>query len=628
MKQLKRPVLVLVVLLCLSAVMHPAVAQAAPAPKSEILVNGTPLDQATPQGVSYNEGTGTLTLNNFKGQSIVVGASLMSPFDLVIDLKGRNPLSTTGCLANTVNTDVALAGFYSGADGGTSITITSASQGSLTINRTYADNDSVGNRLLVGVWAGGDINLQGSAQLTVNLWNHLYQPAKMECIRSTSGSLTVGDRAQLRTFASAPTATRARGICLGAGEQLVMASMKPQVIDLSGVICSDTAGLEIQNTPESDAIHLNVMPELTIRAAGVLSRGSGTPKTPSVSGYAMAAWTGETHYINNTRGYGGGAWTRLWGNNALDTMAKIVGSGDGNTYGDAFDQVGGTVVIATDGGYKDALAATALAGIDGGPVLLTNKTKLSDQTKKELKRLRPARIYIAGGTSVVSTAVENEIKSVTGVIPVRAAGQNAVLTAVDIYDKAKGRWGRDCIVATTASYKDALSIAPYAYAKHAPIFLTNPKSIDQKVVDRIASGGFSRVIIVGGPNAVSGGIQTKLAAKALTVRYGGANALDTSGIIACMCLEEGMGIEYLGIATAGGFKDALTGAALCGRNNAPITLVGTGTKNLAQQCTAIDQVVSASDKTWIDHAYVFGGPAAVSAQTFSYILGAYSMGVG
>ena len=89
-----------------------------------------------------------------------------------------------------------------------------------------------------------------------------------------------------------------------------------------------------------------------------------------------------------------------------------------------------------------------------------------------------------------------------------------------------------------------------------------------------------------------------------------------------------MGIEYLGIATAGGFKDALTGAALCGRNNAPITLVGTGTKNLAQQCTAIDQVVSASDKTWIDHAYVFGGPAAVSAQTFSYILGAYSMGVG
>ena len=57
--------------------------------------------------------------------------------------------------------------------------------------------------------------------------------------------------------------------------------------------------------------------------------------------------------------------------------------------------------------FPDALAGAAAAGFRGGPVLLTPTATLNPKTAAELVRLKPKRIVVLGGTSVVSAAVFN-----------------------------------------------------------------------------------------------------------------------------------------------------------------------------------------------------------------------------
>ncbi len=44
------------------------------------------------------------------------------------------------------------------------------------------------------------------------------------------------------------------------------------------------------------------------------------------------------------------------------------------------------------------------------PILLTSKDKLNDKTKAEIQRLKAKKVYLIGGTSVLSTNIEKEIK--------------------------------------------------------------------------------------------------------------------------------------------------------------------------------------------------------------------------
>lgn len=62
----------------------------------------------------------------------------------------------------------------------------------------------------------------------------------------------------------------------------------------------------------------------------------------------------------------------------------------------------------------------------------------------------------------------------------------------------------------------------------------------------------------------------------------------------------------IGIATSESYYDALSGVTLCGRNKTPMLLVSDG---------GIDTVCDfvSSRKSAIDHGYIFGGAAVVSA---------------
>jgi len=88
------------------------------------------------------------------------------------------------------------------------------------------------------------------------------------------------------------------------------------------------------------------------------------------------------------------------------------------------------VFIATGDNFPDGLVAGAAAGVNSGPVLLTRKDSLPAVTIAELQRLHPDRIYIAGGTGVISAAVETQLAAYGPVT--RLAGSDRYATAAAI----------------------------------------------------------------------------------------------------------------------------------------------------------------------------------------------------
>ena len=298
------------------------------------------------------------------------------------------------------------------------------------------------------------------------------------------------------------------------------------------------------------------------------------------------------------------SWTRLAGMDALGTMQAVVAEGWRSS---------NSVVLATSNGYWDALSAASLAGKLKCPVLLTRKSGLSPYTARTIKDLNARTVYIVGGTAAVSKQVERDLKNIYCVRSVkRLAGANAQGTANAIskeLGKSATGWG---VVATSNGYWDALAASPYAYAKKAPVFLTNGRGvITDATVKAMRNAGVTRAVIAGGERAVSPRTVTKLQQAGIkVVRKWGATAVGTSSSFALWALGQGMTANKMGVATVNGYWDALTGAALCGRNNAVLVLASN------RDASAITQVARAN-RSQITKAYVFGGTAAVSQDTYN-----------
>ena len=130
----------------------------------------------------------------------------------------------------------------------------------------------------------------------------------------------------------------------------------------------------------------------------------------------------------------------------------------------------------------------------------------------------------------------------------------------------------------------------------------------------MASGGVTKVYIVGGELAVSRAVEGQLAERGIEVvgRLAGDNAVMTSAAIAGFEVSQGMSADGMGVATVDGYWDALTGAALCGSEGSVLVLASDSDRR------AIDAVAAPS----VSRAYVFGGEMAVSDSTLRYLEGA------
>ena len=136
----------------------------------------------------------------------------------------------------------------------------------------------------------------------------------------------------------------------------------------------------------------------------------------------------------------------------------------------------------------------------------------------------------------------------------------------------EGSWGDTAVVVSANGPYEALSIAPYVYARHAPVFLAVGVrgQLDAAAYENLAE--FQRVIIVGDAEAVADSVEVQLEQNGIEVvrLFGGEAGLSTT--IAEWCLGEGLAADGLGIALDSDEAIALVAGACCGKTGSVLML--------------------------------------------------------
>lgn len=286
--------------------------------------------------------------------------------------------------------------------------------------------------------------------------------------------------------------------------------------------------------------------------------------------------------------------TRISGGNRYQTAANVSNQKFGKSK---------TVVLASGENWPDALAGTALAGVEGAPILLTAARRLHPDTKAELINLGAEKVIIVGGETVIPAAVADELKAM-GLTVDRKEGLKREDTAVAA---AKGMTSKTAIIANGyENFADALSAGAYAGMNGMPILFVRQNSVPAGTLEGLKALGIENVIIAGGTSAVSAKVQSELAAYNPTRIYG-EDREETSLAFA----EKFADNKEVIIANGYDYADALAGAALGAKIGAPVVLVNTNSMK-----TVVKEFIEENaDK---NHT-VIGGTSAVSNNVMSDI---------
>ena len=198
--------------------------------------------------------------------------------------------------------------------------------------------------------------------------------------------------------------------------------------------------------------------------------------------------------VSKLRGYAGTV-VRWAGADRFATAAKISAQ--------SFQSGVKVAYLATADTFPDALSGGAVAGHVGGPILLVNRTGIPAATGKELARLKPARIVILGGTSVVSDAVRRAADVYTTGSVTRLAGADRYATSVQVSRSAYS--SSDAVfIATGTKFPDGLAGGPVAALLPGPLLLVSPTQLPTVVKSELQRLGPDRVFVLGGIGVVSG----------------------------------------------------------------------------------------------------------------------------
>ncbi len=165
--------------------------------------------------------------------------------------------------------------------------------------------------------------------------------------------------------------------------------------------------------------------------------------------------------------------------------------------------------IATGANFPDALAGVPAAGRQHGPILLTSRDDVPTVIMAELKRLKPLKIVVLGGTSVVSATAVNELKTVQTNV-VRESGTDRWSTAVAVSKVLYPAGTKIVYVANGMNFPDALAGGPPAAVQGAPLLLLQKGSIPSATSAEIRRLGAKTVVILGGTAVVSTTVETQL----------------------------------------------------------------------------------------------------------------------
>lgn len=273
---------------------------------------------------------------------------------------------------------------------------------------------------------------------------------------------------------------------------------------------------------------------------------------------------------------------RIAGSDRYETAAAIAGewaSAD-------------TVFLATGLNYPDALGGGPVAALNDAPILLTRKSALPAATDAELRRLAPSRIVLLGGTAVISTSIENDLRSRFPEI-VRLAGNDRYATAA-----AVSRWhfthGASTVyIATGLNFLDALVAGPQAAAAHAPLLLVGTDTVPAATATELDRLNPERIVLVGSSGVVSDSVKAELStyADGGVTRVAGSSRYSTAAAVASQSTS-----SRVFIVTADDFPDGL--AATPVTHGAPILFASASELN-ATTADAIAARTGSTCEPWV-----------------------------
>lgn len=229
---------------------------------------------------------------------------------------------------------------------------------------------------------------------------------------------------------------------------------------------------------------------------------------------------------------------------------------------------GGPVLLASGRAFPDGLAAGPVAAARGGVLLLTEPDLLPAATRDELRRRMPPEVVVLGGTDAVSRDVERDVRSLG--IPVRrVGGADRHATAARLAATFPPGVER-VVVATGATFADALAVGPMAARDGAPVLLVERDRVPPATADALARLAPAEVVVVGGPDAVSGDVAARVGsdAGAPVRRVAGPDRYATA--VEVVRAFHGGEVGTVALATGRDFADALAAGPVVG---APLLLV-------------------------------------------------------
>lgn len=247
---------------------------------------------------------------------------------------------------------------------------------------------------------------------------------------------------------------------------------------------------------------------------------------------------------------------RLYGSNRYETSVAISEEGWKNA---------DNVVIATGENFADALCAVPFAKSKDAPIILSSKNSLSAQSISQIEKLGVKNAYIIGGSGVISENVANQLSS-KGISVSRIWGKNRYETSVKVAENIGTSNG--VVVVTGLNFADALSVAPIAAKKSMPIILSASNVLPKEVQTYLNGKSIPTSYVIGGAAVLSDTVENALPN---AIRIGGNNKYETN-INILAYFENELSFDKVFVATGLDFPDALSGAALAPKYNAPLVL--------------------------------------------------------
>ncbi|HBE8855030.1 TPA: cell wall-binding repeat-containing protein [Clostridioides difficile] len=170
------------------------------------------------------------------------------------------------------------------------------------------------------------------------------------------------------------------------------------------------------------------------------------------------------------------------------TLERIQGKNKYETAGLIADkqQYTTAILINADSTMSDGLSASGLAGVNNAPILLTQKNNIPKETLERVEKAE--KVYIIGGENSIDKSIEDILKD-KGIEIKRLQGSDRIKTSYSVAKEINSIKKVNTIMLTNAfkGEADAMSIAPVAIMKNAPIILTNGRTIPFKFDKNIKS---------------------------------------------------------------------------------------------------------------------------------------------